>query len=253
MMWRLDQAPEVMRWYREFILKAPEEVNGYLAFVTVPPAPPFPEALHGKKMCAIIWCCVGEPENGKAALDPVRKAIKPALDMVGPMPHPALQSMFDALYPPGLQWYWKTNVINQLSDQAIQAYHRHAAKLPTMHSTIHLYPVDGAAYRVSNTDTAWSNREANWSMVIVGVDPDPGKKEQLIRWARAYYDALLPFATGGGYLNFMMEEGTDRVAANYGANYQRLAEIKARYDPENLFRINQNIKPAAEMEREKAS
>jgi hypothetical protein len=245
MFWELDQAPQVMKWYRDFIVPAPDDLNGFFAFLTVPPAPPFPQHLHNKKMCAVVWCYAGPLDKAEAVFKPIRSFLKPALDLVGPMPHPVLQSMFDGIYPPGLQWYWKADFVNQLSDKAIEAHMQHGPNLPTMFSTMHLYPINGAARRIGNHDTPWSYRDANWAEVIVGVDPDPARKDQLVTWARNYWEALHPYSAGGAYVNFMMDEGEERVQATYRGNYERLAEIKAKYDPKNLFHINQNIKPAA--------
>ena len=164
--------------------------------------------------------------------------------MVGPIPHPVLQRMFDALYPPGLQWYWKADFVRELSDEAIAEHTKYAVQLPTMHSTMHLYPIDGKAGRIKNSDTPWCYRDAKWAQVMVGVDPDPANKERISAWAKDYWNALHPHSAGGAYVNFMMEEGDDRIRATYGKNYDRLAKIKKRYDPTNLFRVNQNIKPA---------
>jgi FAD/FMN-containing dehydrogenase len=244
MLWHLDRAPEVMKWYRQFIASAPENVNGFFAFLTVPPGPPFPEQLHLKKMCAIVWCYTGPLEEAEKVFQPVRTKFPPALDLVGPLPHPALQGMFDPIYPPGLQWYWKADFVNELSDEAIALHVKHGSELPTMWSTMHLYPINGAAHRVGNDDTAWSYRDSTWAEVIVGVDPDPKNKNRITEWARKYWEALHPHSAGGAYVNFMMEEGDDRIRATYRGNYERLAEIKAKYDPTNFFRVNQNIKPA---------
>jgi len=245
MLWEMDQAADILKWYREFIVHAPEEINGFFAFLTVPPGPPFPEHLHLKKMCAIVWCYTGAPEQANEILEPVRSYRRPALELFGPMPFPMLNAMFDGLYPPGLQWYWKADFFKELSDDAIAQHVRHGAQMPTMHSSMHLYPINGAAHRVGNHDTAWSYRDAIWSEVIVGVDPDPANRDVITAWARAYYDALHPYGAGGAYVNFMMEEGDERIRATYRGNYERLAAIKAKYDPENFFRVNQNIKPAA--------
>ena len=164
--------------------------------------------------------------------------------MVGPLPFPALQSMFDALYPPGLQWYWKADFVKELSDEAITRHLKYGSELPTMHSTMHLYPINGAAHRVGMNDTAFSFRDATWAEVIVGVDPDPLNKDRIIAWAREYWEALHPYSAGGAYVNFLMEEGEDRIKATFRDNYQRLVAIKNKYDPKNFFRVNQNIKPA---------
>jgi len=243
MLWELDQATEVMQWYREFIIDAPEDINGFFLFLIVPPGPPFPENLHNKMMCGIVWCYTGPKEKFEDTFKPIRRIGKPALELVGPMPYPAMQSMFDVLYPPGLQWYWKADFMNELSDEAIAEHVKYGSEVPTMHSTMHLYPINGAAHRVGNNDTPWSYRDAIFVHNIVGVDPDPANNESIISWAKEYWDALHPYSAGGAYVNFMMEEGEDRVKATYRDNYERLVAIKNKYDPNNLFRVNQNIKP----------
>jgi hypothetical protein len=244
MLWHLDKAAEIMKWYREFIVKAPEELNGFFAFLTVPPGPPFPEDLHFKKMCGIVWCYTGTLEQANQILDPLRKSHPPAFEFFVPMPFPMLQSMFDGLYTPGLQWYWKADFVKELSNDAIALHIKHGSQMPTLYSTMHLYPVNGAAHRAGSADTPWGYRDATWSEVIVGVDPDPAKKDQITEWARTYWEALHPYGAGGAYVNFMMDgEGDDRIRATYGNNYDRLARIKAKYDPSNFFRVNQNIQP----------
>jgi len=244
MLWEMDEAEAIMKWYRDFIVSAPENLNGFFAMMTVPPGPPFPEPLHMKKMCGIVWCYNGPMEDANRLLQPLRDLHPPAFEFFVPMPFPMLQGMFDGLYPPGLQWYWKGSFFNELSDDAIALHLQHAAQLPTMHSTMHLYPVNGAAHKVSNTDTPWSYRDAIWSQVIVGVSPDPADNPAMIEWARNYHNALHPHGAGGGYINFMMDEGEHPIRATYRGNYDRLAAIKTKYDPGNFFRVNQNIRPA---------
>lgn len=244
MLWELEDTNEVLRWYQDLITDAPDDLNGFFAFLTVPPVDPFPAHLQNKKMCGIVWCYAGEMSKAEEVFAPIRAFKKPALDFVGPLPVPALQTMFDALYPPGLQWYWKADFVKELNDEAISIHIKYGKELPTGHSTMHLYPVNGAAGRVDKTATAWNYRDAVWGMVIVGVDPDAANNDKMIKWARDYWEALHPYSCGGAYVNMMMEEGEDRVKASYGDNYKRLAQIKAKYDPENLFRVNQNIKPA---------
>ena len=239
----LEDAADVLRWYSRFIVKAPDDLNGFFAFLTVPPGPPFPEHLHLKKMCGIVWCYAGPLKKAEKVFKPIRAFKKPALDLVGPIPHPALQSLFDPLFPPGLQWYWKADFVRELGDEAIALNVKHGAAMPTMLSTMHMYPIDGAAGRVKNGATPWAYRDAKWAQVIVGVDPDPGKKDLISSWAKDYWTALHPYSAGGAYVNFMMDEGEDRVRATYGKNYAQLAKIKKRYDPTNLFRVNQNIRP----------
>jgi FAD/FMN-containing dehydrogenase len=243
MLWPLEQAAEAMRFYRDYILTAPDEMNGWFAFLTVPPGPPFPEELHMKKMCGVVWCYTGPLDQAEAVFRPIRQFGPPVLDLVGPLPHPAMQSMFDALFPPGLQWYWRADWVKELSEEAIAQHVKYGAQLPTWQSTMHMYPISGAPKRVGKNETAFSYRDANWGMVIVGVDADPANNEKMIAWAKTYSEALRPYTAGGAYINMIMDEGQERVKAAYRDNYQRLVEIKNKYDPTNFFHVNQNIRP----------
>ncbi|MEO7718252.1 MAG: FAD-binding oxidoreductase [Capsulimonas sp.] len=243
-LWPIEQARDVMRWYREFLPSAPEDLNGFFAFLTVPPGPPFPEHLHLKKMCGVVWCYTGPEELADAVFRPIREFGSPALHGVGPVPFSALQSVFDPIYPAGHQWYWRADFVQELSDEAIDQHVKFGMELPTWQSTMHLYPIDGAAHRVGAEDTAFSYRDATWAQVMVGVDPDPANNESIVSWTRNYWEALHPYSAGGAYVNFMMEEGQERVQASYRGNYTRLREVKRQYDPNNLFRVNQNIRPA---------
>ena len=244
MLWHLSEGESMMKFYRDFILKAPKEVYGYFAFLTVPPVALFPEELHLKKMCGVVWCVLGDTRKAKQTVDNFRNFKTPALDYTGEIPYAGLQAMFDPLYPKGLQWYWKADFVKDLPDEAIKINVQHAEKLPTPHSTMHLYPINGQVHRKKNNDTAFAYRHANWAQVIVGVDPDPGKKDILTAWARAYWEDVHPFSAGGAYVNFMMEEGAERVKAAYRDNYERLVAVKAKYDPQNIFSVNQNIRPS---------
>lgn len=244
-LWPLDQSEKVLAWYRDFIVAAPPQLNGFFAFLTVPPGPPFPEPLHLKKMCGVVWCYTGPENEAEAVFKPIREFGPPALYGIHPMPFPMLQSAFDGLYPPGHQWYWRADFVNELSDAAIAIHAKHARELPTMQSTMHLYPIDGAVHKAASTDTAFSYRDSNWAAVIVGVDPDPVNKTQITEWTKRYFDELHPLSAGGAYVNFMMDEGQERVQATYRGNYQRLVAVKQKYDPSNLFRMNQNIRPSA--------
>ena len=243
--WPLEEAGLVLKAFRDFIQKAPETVGGFFAFLVVPPAPTFPENLHMKKVCGIVWCCTGTAEETDAVTKPIRSLGHPLLDAVGPAPFPVVQSIFDPLFVPGLQWYWRADNFTELSDEAIARHLEHGPKLPSMLSTMHLYPVNGASRRIGKSDTAYSFREALFAEVIVGVDPDPANAPAITNWCKDYWEALHPYSAGGAYVNFMMDEGQDRVQATYRDNYQRLAEIKKKYDPTNFFRVNQNIRPAA--------
>ncbi|MDM0028997.1 FAD-binding oxidoreductase [Variovorax saccharolyticus] len=241
--WPLEKAGEVMRWYRDFIVAAPEDLNGFFAFLTVPPVDPYPAELRGQAVCGVVWCYTGPLEGADAAFEPVRAFSEPLLHGVQPMPLPALQGAFDALYPPGHQWYWRADFVNELSDAAIKAHEGFAARMPTMQSTMHLYPIDGAAHRVAPADTAFAYRDARWAEVIVGVSPDAQERAAITDWTKRYWEALHPHSAGGAYVNMMMDEGEERIRASYRGNYARLVEVKRRYDPDNLFRVNQNIRP----------
>ena len=246
MLWELDRAEEIMRWYREFSPQAPEDLYGFFAFLVVPPVPPFPEHLHNRNMCGVVWCYCGPVEEAEEAFRPIREEVGPAaFEFLGPMPLPVLDSLFDGLYPPGLQEYWRGDFVNELSDEAIALHIRYGSELPTPLSTMHLYPIDGAVHQVGNNDTAFSYREATWSSVYFGCDPDPANAESITEWTKEYWAALHPYSAGGAYVNFMMDEGQERIKATYRDNFERLVAIKNEYDPTNLFRGNQNIKPTA--------
>ncbi len=243
MLWEMEHARELLEWYREVTPSFPDELYGFFAFLKVPPGPPFPEDLHCKTMCGIVWAYCGPLSNVEEAFRPIRKLRSPKFELTGPMPYVALQSMFDAIYPPGDQWYWRGDFLAQIPDAAIDEHLKFGERLPTLKSTMHIYPVDGFAGRVDRHETAFSYRDAKWSMVIVGVDPDPANGEKITAWTKDYWAAVHPYSMGGAYVNFMMDEGSDRIKATYRDNYQRLVEIKRKYDPGNFFRINQNIKP----------
>jgi FAD/FMN-containing dehydrogenase len=245
MLFDFDRAAEVMRAWDRFLADAPEDLDGWFGFISVPPVDAFPAELHGRTMAAIVWCINGSAERADELLAPMR-ALGPAVDGVGPLPFPVLQSVFDGLFPKGLQWYWRADFVDELTDEAIAVHLEHARRLPTPQSTMHLYPVDGAAHRVGPHETAFSHRQARYAQVIVGVDPDPAKLDAIRSWTRAYHDALHPFSAGGGYVNMLQDdEGADRVRASYRDNFPRLVEVKRRYDPANLFRVNANIPPDA--------
>ncbi|WP_030249333.1 FAD-binding oxidoreductase [Streptomyces violens] len=242
--WPVERTREVLAWYREFLPRQAEDLYGFFAVLNVPPGPPFPEEIHGRKMCGVVWCWTGEMERLGDALAAVQEPGKPAFHFAAPMPYPELQSMFDPLLPPGLQWYWRGNFFDRISDAALDAHVTHAERLPDGLSTMHLYPVDGAAHRVGKDETAWNYRDAVWSGVFAGIDPDPAKAQTIKEWSVGYWEALQPHSMGGGYVNFLGEgEGEDRVRATYGDHYDRLARIKREYDPDNLFHVNQNVKP----------
>ena len=243
--WPIEQAAEVLAAYREFLPSAPRELNGFFAFHFVPPAPPFPEELHLRLVCGVIWNYLGTEEGLAKELEPMLAVGTPLMHGVHPMPFAMLNGAFDGLYPAGDQWYWRADFVKEISDESLERNVEFGEKLPTYKSTMHMYPIDGAAHDVGPNDTPWAYRDANWGQVMVGVDPDPGKKPELRQWAVDYWEAVHPYSSGGAYVNMMMDEGQARVRAAYRDNYDRLSRIKAEYDPDNVFRVNQNIQPSA--------
>jgi FAD binding domain/Berberine and berberine like len=243
--WPVEQTTEVLSFYREFLPTLPRELTGFFNFHFVPPAPPFPEELHGRHVCGVVWNYLGTEEELAKLLAPILAVGTPVLHGVQPMPLAVLNSAFDGLYGPGDQWYWRADFIKEIPDAAVELHSEWGLKLPTPKSAMHMYPIDGAAHDVGPGDTAWGYRDANWGSVFVGVDPDPATKDVLREWSVGYQEALHPYSAGGAYVNMMMDEGQERVKASYGDNYERLAKVKATYDPDNVFRVNQNIQPKA--------
>jgi FAD/FMN-containing dehydrogenase len=239
----LADTPSVMRWYRELLPSLPEELSGLFALLTIPPAPPFPEELWGRKACGIVWCYTGSHDRAGEVLEPVRTFGSPLVVGVQAMPFSVLQSAFDELNPPGLQQYWRADFFTEISDAAIDVHVKYGKQLPTGLSAMHLHAIDGAASRIPEDATAFAYRDGGWAGVIVGVDPDPANAGLISQWARDYWEELHPTSAGGSYVNFLMNEGQERIKASYRGNYQRLAQIKHRYDPDNTFHINQNIQP----------
>jgi FAD/FMN-containing dehydrogenase len=244
--WDQNHARTIMQRYREFLPKAPEDLGAFVGLKKIPSSAPFPQEIWGKRICLLMSCYNGSEADGKKVLAPLLEALpEPFFNWMAAMTYPAVQSMFDGLYPKGMQWYWRGDFVKSLPDAAIDAHLEQAAKTPSELSLMHLYPIDGAVHRMGKGDTAWNCRDATWSMVIAGIDPDPKNKGAVTQWAKAYWDAVHPFDLGGAYPNFMMDdEGDTRLRATYGENYGRLAAVKKRYDPANLFRVNQNIRPA---------
>jgi len=241
-LWPIEKTKEIMLWYHDFLEKAPDELNGFIATMTIP-GPPFPEALHHKKFCGIVWCYSGDLKNAEKIFAPVRD-MNPVFEHVGPMPYPVIQSLFDGLLPPGLHWYWKADFFKELGPDVAAQYLKYGSEIPTPLSQMHLYPISGAVNRIDSSETPWAHRDAKYAEVIIGVDPDAANNQKMIKWCKDHWNAVHSYSSGGAYLNFEMnEDGDDRVKKSYGKNYGRLSAIKKKYDPNNFFRVNQNIKP----------
>ena len=241
-LWPIEKTEEIMAWYQEFMEKAPDDLNGFIATMVIP-GPPFPEHLHNKQFCGIVWCYAGAPEKFDKLFKPVKDK-NPLFEHVGEMPYPAIQTLFDGLLPPGMQWYWRADFFNELGPEVRKQHLKFGSSIPTPLSQMHLYPISGAASRVGKEETPWAYRDAKYAGVIVGVDPDAKNAEKITNWCKSYWEALHPYSSGGAYSNFMMDEGQERVMASYRHNYKRLSEIKKKHDPTNFFSVNQNIKPS---------
>jgi hypothetical protein len=244
--WDATHAKTVMRAYRDFLPDAPEELGVFVGLKTVPPTDPFPKDFWGRRACAVIGSYNGPAADGERAMAPLLSRTPPPIfNWMGAMPFRAMQGLFDPFFPKGLQWYWKGDFVRSLSDEAIDTHIAQAAAAPTALSLMHLYPIDGAVRRVKKDATAWSARDATWSMVIAGISPDPAQADALKSWGRGYWKAVHPFNMEGAYVNFMMDDEADgRIQSTYGDNYARLVMVKAKYDPTNFFRVNQNVVPA---------
>lgn len=241
----LDAAADVMAFYRRYIAEAPEELGAFFMFQIAPPLPFIPEERHGDTLCGVVTCWSGPESDAAAVLKPLRDAGPVVAEHVGSMPYPALNSAFDALLLPGLQHYWKADFVKELTDDAIPLHVEHGSQVPVVNSTVHVYPIDGAVQQVQPDETAFAYRDVSFACVIAGMWPDPADNEANTKWVRDYWSAIHPYSgTDGGYVNFMGDDDQDRVEANYGGNYERLSKIKAKYDPDNLFHLNQNIQPA---------
>jgi len=244
-LFEVEDAPKVMRAYNEYITNAPRELGAFFAWQIAPPLPFIPENRHGDTFCAMVVCWAGPSGQAAKAIAPFKEAAHVVAEFIGPMPYPALNSLFDGLVPSGLQHYWKAVYVNDLTDEAIQAHMKFGPKVPVVNSTIHIYPINGAVHDVAGEATAFGHREAKYATVIAGMWPDPKQNEANIRWVKDYYAALAPYSERGGYINFAAADDADRVGANFGSNFDQLRKVKAKYDSNNRFRINQNITPAS--------
>jgi FAD/FMN-containing dehydrogenase len=241
----LEDAPEVLRFYREFIAGAPDELTTIFELSVAPPAPFLPEEVHGKQVVMVGACYAGSPDEGAEVVRPLKQFGRPIVDLLEPKRYTALQSMFDPMVPHGWHRYWKSVELPPLTDTAIDTLVEHAPAVTSPKSYCIVFQLGGALARVSEDETAFSQRDAahNVNVNAVWTEEDPDA-ERHIAWAREYFDALQPHAGGRVYVNFLGEEGGTRVRQAYGArNYERLVELKRAYDPTNLFRLNQNIEP----------
>jgi FAD/FMN-containing dehydrogenase len=245
--WDAVHAKQVMCAYRDFIATAPEELGIFVGLKTVPSLDPFPKEGWGKRACAIIGAYNGPAADGQRLMASLLTSLPaPIFNWMGEMPFPSINALFDPFFPKGLQWYWKGDFVQTLPDEAIETHIAEAAKAPTELCLMHLYPIDGAVRRIPRDATPWVARDARFSMVIAGISADPKDADKLKAWGRAYWKAVHPYNMGGGYVNFMFDDEADgRLSASYGDNYARLVAAKTKYDPKNLFRVNQNIAPAA--------
>jgi FAD/FMN-containing dehydrogenase len=241
--YELDQAADLLRFFREFIPDAPEAYGAFPAFQVAPPLPFIPEDRHGDTFCAAIVHWAGPLEEGETAMAPFRDLAPRVGEMVGPMPYPALNAAFDGLFPKGMRSYWKGAYVNELTDAAIEQHLIHGPKVPGVSATMHRYPINGAAGRVASDETAFAYRNATFAPVFVAAWQDPAEDQERIKWVRDYYQAIAPHSEAGGYINFMSDDDQSRIQDNYRDNYNRLVEVKRVFDPDNLFHHNQNIKP----------
>jgi len=242
--YELESAGTLLRFFREFIQSAPEAYGAFPAFQIAPPLEFIPAGRHGDTFCAAIVHWAGPLEQGENAMKPFRDLAPVVAEMVGPMPYPALNAAFDPIFPKGIRSYWKGNFVTELTDAAIEQHLVHGPRVPEVSATMHLYPINGACHRVAADETAFAYRGATFATVILAAWQDPALDSERIQWVRDYYQATAPHSETGGYVNFMADDDQGRVQDNYRGNFTRLAEIKRRYDPDNLFRLNQNIQPA---------
>jgi FAD/FMN-containing dehydrogenase len=243
----VEKAKELLQFYREWTPTMPDELSTMVAFLTAPPEPFVPKELVGTPMIALALCYAGSADEGEHVVKPLRSFAPPAIDLVGPIPYLALQGMFDATAPKGIHAYWKTEFVNDLGDDVVHVLVDHAAKMKSLSpfAVVHIHHWGGAITRANADATAFAHRDARYVLNIVGLWMEQENADKHIAWAREFAQAIQPFSTGQVYLNFLGDEGAARVKAAYGAaRYERLVALKNKYDPTNLFRLNQNIKPS---------
>ena len=245
LLWPFGRAREVVQFYREFMESAPDEVISAMAFITAPPEPFVPEPARGQKVVGVILGWAGDPDEGAEVITPLREFGPPAADLVGPMPYVALQQLIDPANQPGFHHYWKAENFRVFDDEVIEVFIERAAQVPSPFTEFLLVPCGGAVGRVPNDATALGNRDAKWQFHALSVWPDPADSEANIAWSRGTAEALKPYVGGGIYLNYTSDSDEAAILASYGQKYDRLVALKDEFDPNNVFRMNQNIKPSS--------
>ena len=238
-----ERAAEVIKAYRDFVEGAPDDVGGCAALVCAPPEEFVPEPMHGMPVLGIIVCYTGKPEDGEAAIKPLLE-LGPVMNMTQPMPYIELQKLIEGMNQPGFLNYWKADMFPTLPDEVIETLAKVTAEPISPLTAILVMPLGGAVDRVDDDATAMGWRGAKWHIHVLGMWADPGENEKQIAWVRSVASAVEPWAQKGAYLNFLMDEGEQRVKDSFGAHYKRMEQLKNKYDPTNFFRLNQNIKPA---------
>ncbi|WP_285129598.1 FAD-binding oxidoreductase [Leclercia adecarboxylata] len=238
-----EQAKSVISQFARFTETMPEELNVWMVTRKAPPLPFLPAEVHGREMIALALCYVGDPEEGERIIAPLREFGTVLGEHVGVQPYTAWQQAFDPLLAKGARNYWKSHNFAQISDGVIDAIIEYAARLPSPHCEIFIGTIGGQTTRVAPEAMAYSSRDANYVMNVHGRWETAAEDERCIAWAREFFARSQPFASSGAYINFLTQEETDRIAFAYGATWNRLVELKSKYDPTNLFRMNQNIKP----------
>jgi FAD/FMN-containing dehydrogenase len=238
------QAKPLLIKYREFVDQISEDLNVWAVLRQAPPLPFLPVEVHGKDVVIFPFLYAGDIEAGRRAIEPVRSFAHPHGEHIGPQPYTAWQKAFDPLLTPGARNYWKSHNLSELTDGAIDSLIEYAAKLPTSQCEIFIGLVSGKANRVSKEATAYVHRDARFVLNVHSRWENPDEDKACISWARDFFNATAPYATGGVYVNFLTQDETGRIPAAYGPNYDRLVHLKRKYDPANLFRLNQNIRPA---------
>ncbi len=243
MFFELSDGPAILAYFDEFIADAPRAYGGFPAFQIAPPLPFVPEDRVGDTFLAIVSCWTGSIADGESIIQGFKDVATPAAEHVGTMPYAAINSAFDGLVPRGMQHYWKAAFLGAMTPEAIAVHIEHGARVPVVNSTMHQYPINGACHDVAPDATAFGHRDARYAAVIAGMWPDPADNATHTQWVKDYYAALAPHGLGGGYVNFASPDDAAKVAANFGVNYARLQDVKKQYDPDNVFRFNQNIQP----------